>query len=154
MMKLPVRVEGSHRPGGLSIRVEDGISGVTLLDIVLTPEQAYSMFTAHNRHEHVEAKVLPPESYHQKVGKTCHLFTRYFPKRIWISERNDATDRELREWGESMRFATGATSFGWTHHNNGTGFTMRLYENDVPQERLSRIQRLIDEAAPPEVLKK
>lgn len=147
-MDLPVRVESANGTHGLNIHIVDSISGVTLVDVTLSPERAYGMITGHNVFEPITAFVLPHASY-EKVGRTCHIFQRKFPG--FVSGQT-AKDPSLREWSESVRKVTGCTSADWSHHNNGMSVTLRLYSNDLTEEQAALIQSQLDNAPVPAVL--
>lgn len=148
-MDLPIRIESATSTLGLNLHIVDHISGITLLDVTIPPERVYAMITGHNMFESLDAFVLSPASYAEKVGLKMHIFSRKFPGFV---SSHVAKDPSLREWGESLRKVTQCTSFNWGHHNDGMSFTLRLYSNDLTEAQAALIQEELDHAPIPAVL--
>ncbi len=164
MQKANVTVEMSHGTSNVEpyrttrLTVSDAVNHHTIVEVCLTPEQMYAIFTSHSSGEAIPAEVTSAETLVHLNQKT-NTFSRLF-KRDWDTKGIDDDGigdpnaiPEWKEWASVIQVATWSHKWSWRRQNNGIMFVLWRYDNELTDEHAAEIDNTVAETPAPKGLK-
>lgn len=155
MQDITVNFMSSTGPAGITVNVEDKISGQIIVRFSLTKEQIFDLITgAGGDREGTPAQVVNARGL-ARLGKQQHVFRRHFRTSgadVRSALRTGTVPAELEEWSQAFEVKCWMDSGRWSLHNDGVRYTAYRYDNELTGEQFEGISKTLANAEPPKGL--